>query len=219
VLLSPGVDFRQTLEFSVTVQYDQSLMEYTRIETAGTISSALKLFVAESPGALQITAAAGEPQDVDDVLFYLYFDAIETKAALPVKVELTDVTVSQSAAGVVGYNCSPAVVLYGERVYIDGVCQPLLRLKPKPALEQNSPNPFSAASAQTRINYSVSGKAEMRLEIIDQFGRVLAVLEEGMMEAGSYTTTWIPGDLPSGVYLCVLREGDVIRTRNIIYTR
>lgn len=219
VLLSPGVDFRQTLEYSVTVQYDQTLMEYTRIETEGTMSSALKLFVAESPGALQITASAGEPKDINDVLFYLYFDAIETKDALPVRVELTDVTVSQSAAGVVGYNCMPTVMLYGERVYIDGVCKPLLRLKPKPALEQNSPNPFNSASAQTRINYSVSGKAAMRLEIIDQFGRVLAVLEEGSKDAGSYTATWTPGDLPSGVYLCVLREGDVIRTRNIIYTR
>jgi VWFA-related protein len=219
VLLSPGVDFRQTLEYSVTVQYDQSLMEYTRIETAGTISSALKLFVADSPGVLQITASSGEPQDVDDVLFYLYFDAIETKAAVPVRVELSDASVSQSAAGVVGYNCSPTVFLYGERVFIDGICQPLLRLKPKPALEQNSPNPFSSASAQTRINYSVSGKAEMRLEIIDQFGRVQAVLDEGMKEAGAYSAAWIPGDLPSGVYLCVLREGDVVRTRNIIYTR
>ena len=59
----------------------------------------------------------------------------------------------------------------------------------------------------------------MRLEIVDQFGRVVAVLEEGLKQAGSYTATWTPDGQPSGVYLCVLREGEVVRTRNIVYTR
>jgi VWFA-related protein len=219
VMLTPNVDFRQSLEYRISLNYDQTLVQFDHFETAGTISEKMSIVVTDNPGVLQITASPGVPHDTSNVLFYVYFKAIETKQALPVRVEIADVFIAQSAIGLVGYNCLPEITLYGERVFIDGVCSPLLRLRPNPALQQNHPNPFTAEVQQTRISYTVSGLAPMRLEIIDQFGRVLTVLEEGMKAAGSYTTTWTPAGVPSGVYLCVLREGNVVRTRNIVFTR
>jgi hypothetical protein len=60
----------------------------------------------------------------------------------------------------------------------------------------------------------------VRLEVLDQFGRVVAVLADGELPAGSYSAIWTPeADAPSGVYHCVLREGSTVRTRNIVYTR
>ncbi|MDX9759827.1 MAG: VWA domain-containing protein [Bacteroidota bacterium] len=219
VTLTPGVDPRQTLEYSVTMDYDATLMQYIGIETESTVSALLSVTVDEQPGQLTITAAPGIPSGDHDVLFHLLFEAIETKSALPVRVELTAADIAQSAPGVVGYLCEPVVTLHGGRVFIDGVCEPLLRLRPRPTLDANSPNPVTGAAAHTRIRYTVSGLAAIQLEIIDQFGRRVALLDEGNREAGSYTATWIPADLPSGVYLCVLREGESIRTRKIVYTR
>lgn len=219
VRLTPGVDLRQTLEYSVTVEYDATRMQYVGIETNSTVSAQLDVTVAEQPGVLTIAAEAGIPSGDEDILFSLLFEAIETKSALPVRLDLTSARLAQSAAGVVGYDCVPLVTLHGGRVFIDGVCDPLLRLRPRPTLEANSPNPVTGAAAHTRIRYTLSGVAPMQLEIIDQFGRRVALLAEGDMDAGSYSAIWTPTDLPSGVYLCVLREGEIIRTRNIIYTR
>ncbi|MBE0644318.1 MAG: VWA domain-containing protein [Bacteroidetes bacterium] len=219
VMLTPGVDFRQSLEYSLTLNYDQTLVTFDHIDISGTMSQEMKLNVAEFPGSLRISVPPGVPRDTSDVLFYVFFKAIETKDARLVEVSISDVSVAQSAIGLVGYNCIPAVSLYGDRMYIDGVCTPLLRLRPKPSLEQNRPNPITSGTQQTRISYTVTGIAPMQLEILDQFGRVVEVLESGLKDAGTYTATWNPTGIPSGVYLCVLREGEVVRTRNIVYTR
>ncbi|MFZ1729973.1 MAG: VWA domain-containing protein [Bacteroidota bacterium] len=219
VMLTPGVDFRQTLEYRLSLNYDATRVEFDHLDIAGTISKQLKLVITDNPGVLQITAPPGIPSDTSEVLFYVYFKAIETKEALAVQVSISDVFVAQSANGVVGYNCLPEIMLYGERVFIDGVCSPLLRLRPNPSLQQNHPNPFTADGQQTRIGYTVTGLAPMSLEILDQFGRVVAVLEEGLKPAGAYTATWNPDGLPSGVYHCILREGEVVKTRNIVFTR
>jgi hypothetical protein len=219
IMLTPGVDFRQSLQYGMKMNFDNTLLAFDHIETAGTISQMLDVRATADQGVLEITAQAGVPLDTSDVLLYVYFSAIQTKSALPVRLQLEDVTVAQSAIGLVGYNCLPEITLYGERVFIDGLCNPLLRLRPNPALAQNHPNPFTSRGQQTRFSYTVSGIAPMRLEILDRFGRVLAVLDEGLKPAGTYSVTWNPGDLPSGVYLCVLREGEVMRSRNVVYTR
>lgn len=219
IMLTPGVDFRQSLGYTLRLHFDDALVTFDHIETAGTISRLLDVDASAAQGVLDVIAQPGVPSDTSDVLLYVFFSAVQTKSALLVQLRLEDVTVAQSAIGLVGYNCLPEVTLYGERVFIDGPCDPLLRLRPNPSLQQNHPNPFTSRGQQTSFSYTVTGIAPMRLEILDQFGRVQAVLDEGLKPAGAYTATWYPGDIPSGVYLCVLREGEVLRTRNVVYTR
>lgn len=220
VTLTPGVDLRQTLEYSFALNYDPALLSFMRFETEGTISSELKVSISEQPGLITVNASSGMPTAGDGVLLYFYFQAIETRDAMPVPVWLDEVSVAQSSAGSSVFRCIPQVTLFGGHVFVDGICRPLLRLRPRPVLEQNAPNPFTATTGQTRIGYSVTGLAPMRLEVLDQFGRVVALLEDGWKERGTYSTTWTPpADAPSGVYLCVLREGDTVKTRNIVYTR
>lgn len=218
--LTPSVDLRQTLEYSFTLNYDPALFSFLRFETEGTISSELKLVISEQPGRIVVSASPGMPVVADGVLLYLYFQAIQARDAMPVPVWLEEVSVAQSTGGSSVFRCLPQVSLSGGHVFLDGICRPLLRLRPRPVLGQNAPNPFTATTGQTRIEYSVTGLAPMRLEVLDQFGRVVALLEEGWKDEGTYSATWTPPvEAPSGVYHCVLREGDTVKTRNIVYTR
>ena len=220
VTLAPGVDTRQTLEFAFTVRYDPALLTFLHIENEATIAAGLKIFVTEQPGIVVITSEAGMPLMAGGVLLQLFFQAMETKDAMPVSIWIEDVSVVQSTGGSAVFHCEPQVTLYGERVFVDGICRPLLRLRPGVVLAQNAPNPFTAAQGQTRIGYRVTGTAPVRLEILDQFGRVVSVLAEGEKPAGSYEAIWTPpSSTPSGVYHCVLREGETVKTRNIVFAR
>lgn len=220
IMLTPGLDYRQSLELSLRVLYDRTLLRYVGIDVKGTITEQLELTVDEKDGELHITSLPGIPAETDGVLLYLLFSAVDTKSAIPAMVKLSEASVKQSALDVAGFNCLPEVSLHGGRVFIDGLCDPLLRLRPRPLLEANHPNPISMTQQQTLITYTVTGRAQMRLEIRDQFGRVQAVLEDGWKDAGTYSVLWAPSPaLPNGLYFCVLQEGDQVRTRNIVVAR
>ncbi|MBI5648064.1 MAG: T9SS type A sorting domain-containing protein [Ignavibacteriae bacterium] len=87
---------------------------------------------------------------------------------------------------------------------------PALRLS-SPTLEQNAPNPFSAS---TVIRYSLPQRASVTLAVYDALGRRVAVLVEGVLEAGQYHSAWDAVQLPSGMYHIRLTAGNtsVVRT-------
>lgn len=60
------------------------------------------------------------------------------------------------------------------------------------------PNP-----GRDRINCSfrLSKTGNIRIDVLDVTGKVVASLTEGMMNAGVHTHTWIPGNVPAGMYL------------------
>jgi uncharacterized repeat protein (TIGR02543 family) len=64
-------------------------------------------------------------------------------------------------------------------------------------LAQNYPNPFNPS---TIIDYQISEASRITLKIYDILGREVAVLADGMKEAGYYTTTFNASRLASGVY-------------------
>ena len=70
-------------------------------------------------------------------------------------------------------------------------------------LEQNFPNPFNSG---TVIEYALPTNAEIRLSVYDVRGSRVAVLEEGIKPAGSYSMGWNGTDdhgraTASGVYV------------------
>ncbi|MBR9978727.1 MAG: T9SS type A sorting domain-containing protein, partial [Bacteroidetes bacterium] len=220
IMVTPGLDYRQSLELSLRVQYDRTLLRYIGIDVKGTITEQLEVAVDRKEGELHITSPPGIPADTDGVLLFLLFSAVDTKSALPAMIKLSEVSVKQSALFGDGFDCLPEVSLHGGRVFIDGLCDPLLRLRPQLSLEANRPNPISMTDQQTLITYTITGRAPIRLEIHDQFGRVQAVLEEGWKDAGTYSVFWAPSrSLPNGLYFCVLLEGGQVRTRNIVLAR
>jgi len=72
-------------------------------------------------------------------------------------------------------------------------------------LEQNYPNPFNPS---TTIKYSVSGVAQVRLEIFDIVGQKVATLVDGQVAAGNHSVVFDASNLPTGTYIYLLSVGE-----------
>ena len=65
-----------------------------------------------------------------------------------------------------------------------------------------SPNPFSSSLS---VSYSLPESMQTTLSVYDITGRMVGELEDGMLDAGEYTSTWDSGEFPSGCYVVMLR--------------
>ncbi len=84
------------------------------------------------------------------------------------------------------------------------------------ALDQNYPNPFNPV---TRIRFSVGARGPVTLAVYDLLGREVAVLAEGMMDAGSYSVPFDASRFASGLYLYRLRSGAYVSTKKMVLVR
>jgi streptogramin lyase len=78
-------------------------------------------------------------------------------------------------------------------------------------LHDNFPNPFNPT---TEIRFDLKKNADLKLSIFDIRGRLVSVLVNMNMKAGSHQITWNGRDrqgrlMPSGVYIYQLQAGDV----------
>ena len=219
LLLESRIDFNQSLSYSVTVDYDASMFTYQGFSTAGSISEQLDVSVISAGGQIDVRAAEGMPTDTGSVLLVLQFLTGMHRMAQPVAFHLRSASMRQRGMDIISADCVLDITLLGERLYTDGLCIPLLRRKPGLRLSQNRPNPVSANGGKTAFDFSVTGGAPVRMEIVDEFGRRRALLVDGFLSKGRHTAVWHPNDLPSGVYLCILREGEEIRSRKVILTK
>jgi hypothetical protein len=63
---------------------------------------------------------------------------------------------------------------------------------------ESYPNPFNPS---TVIRFSLPAAGVVKLRVFDTLGRVVAVLAEGMYEAGVHEATFDASRLPSGMYI------------------
>lgn len=80
-------------------------------------------------------------------------------------------------------------------------------------LRQNYPNPFNS---RTRISFDLTRESPTRLEVFDILGRSVAVLIDQAMGPGSFTCTFEPLMLPSGVYIYRLSSAGSSQNRTLI---
>jgi|WetSurMetagenome_2_1015567.scaffolds.fasta_scaffold19941_2 photosystem II stability/assembly factor-like uncharacterized protein len=80
-------------------------------------------------------------------------------------------------------------------------------------LEQNYPNPFNP---MTKIQYSIPQNVFVILSVYNSLGEKVALLEEGMKEAGFYTSNFNGSNLPSGIYFYTLSTDKFISTKKMI---
>jgi len=66
------------------------------------------------------------------------------------------------------------------------------------ALGQNYPNPFNPS---TTIRFALPMETRVTLRVYDMLGREVALLVDGVREAGTYETTWNATGFASGIYL------------------
>jgi len=81
------------------------------------------------------------------------------------------------------------------------------------SLSQNYPNPFNPV---TKIVYELSSEVKVTLTIFDILGREVAVLEDGVQEAGVKTVEFNAAGLPSGVYFYRLKAGNYTAVRKLM---
>jgi len=84
------------------------------------------------------------------------------------------------------------------------------------ALFQNYPNPFSD---RTLSKYAVAKAGPVCMEVYDLAGVLVKTVVNGHRTPGVYRVMWEEMDLPSGVYFCRLRAGEVSRTRKMVVAK
>jgi len=88
-------------------------------------------------------------------------------------------------------------------------------------LAPNEPNPFSLG---TTFRYTLPRSGSVRLAIYDVQGRLVDVLVDRHMDAGSYDEVWAGRDtndrpVASGIYFAGLTMGDQTSSRKIVLMR
>lgn len=78
------------------------------------------------------------------------------------------------------------------------------------------PNPVRG---QAVVPFSLAAPGDVRLVLVDVLGREVAVLAEGMREAGDHRAALSAGRLASGVYVLVLESGTQRATRRVTVVR
>ena len=81
----------------------------------------------------------------------------------------------------------------------------------------NYPNPFNPG---TVIEYRVpDGRHEVRLDVVDAYGRVVRTLVDDVRPGGVYRQSFDADGLPSGTYIARLRSGAVIRMHRMVMVK
>ena len=79
-----------------------------------------------------------------------------------------------------------------------------------------APNPFSQ---ETTIRYTLASPSHVKLSVFDLFGRNVATLVDGEMEAGEQEFVFPRKNLSSGVYTCVVTSNGKIRDTKMLIVR
>jgi hypothetical protein len=84
-------------------------------------------------------------------------------------------------------------------------------------LSQNAPNPVNY---RTSISFELTETTDYKVEVIDMYGRLIKVLDEGNKPAGTYKTEWYADDtngdaVVNGTYLYRLTAGDKVITNKM----
>jgi hypothetical protein len=83
-------------------------------------------------------------------------------------------------------------------------------------LYPNYPNPFNPS---TTIGYILASRAPVLLSVYNALGQQVAELVNSVEEPGIHTVTFNAGGLASGVYLCRLQVGTLVRARKLVLLR
>lgn len=81
------------------------------------------------------------------------------------------------------------------------------------ALRQNYPNPFNPS---TVLEYTLPSRQHTTLTVHDALGRTVAVLADGMMDAGTHSTRFDAAGLSAGVYVARLTVNGQMLTRSML---
>jgi hypothetical protein len=79
-------------------------------------------------------------------------------------------------------------------------------------LNQNYPNPFNPA---TRISFGIPEKSNVTLRVYNSIGEEVAIIANGIFEAGTYSFNFDASGLPSGNYIYLLQTGNNVISKKM----
>ncbi|MBX2990433.1 MAG: T9SS type A sorting domain-containing protein [Bacteroidetes bacterium] len=80
-------------------------------------------------------------------------------------------------------------------------------------LSQNYPNPFNPS---TTIKFAIPLKEHVTLKIYNTIGQLVATLQDGELNAGSFEATWNASNMASGVYFYRLQAGNFSQAKKLV---
>jgi hypothetical protein len=83
-------------------------------------------------------------------------------------------------------------------------------------LAQNYPNPFNPS---TRISFALPNSGYTTLRIYDALGNQVAEILNDDLPAGKFTINFDASDLSSGMYIYILRSGDVMMSKKMVLVK
>lgn len=83
-------------------------------------------------------------------------------------------------------------------------------------LSQNYPNPFNPS---TTIKFSLPVQTQLRINLYNMLGELVATVAEGMYEAGYYNIEFDAAGLSSGTYIYRLESNNFTETKKMILIR
>jgi hypothetical protein len=83
-------------------------------------------------------------------------------------------------------------------------------------LSQKYPNPFNPV---TSFEFQVPSLGPVKVSVFDMLGREVATLVNGDLAPGRYITRWDASSMPSGIYLCRLRAGSFVSTKQMVFLK
>jgi uncharacterized protein (DUF362 family) len=81
---------------------------------------------------------------------------------------------------------------------------------------QNFPNPFNPS---TSIKYSISRPEHVSIQVYNVAGQRIEALLDARVGAGIHEVHWVPKNLSSGVYFCVMRAAGFSDAKKLIYQK
>jgi len=127
-----------------------------------------------------------------------------------------DAEILVGAPGYPDYQTNTGKVYIYSLQPLDGVSDRDARLPMGVGLVQNYPNPFNPS---TMIEYELTRRGYVQLDVFDVLGRKVATLVDGKQEPGEHTVKWDASRVPSGVYFYRLAAGDFVRTEKMVLMR
>ena len=91
------------------------------------------------------------------------------------------------------------------------------KLSPLPFnLGGNFPNPFSD---NTSIPFQIQKAGHVYIEVINEVGKVVEILENRPLHPGNHMITWNSSNHPAGLYLCRMQFGGMLKSGKMLLIR
>jgi len=116
-----------------------------------------------------------------------------------------------------GTNQLSEIEVVGDGAHLVSVHSQQVSTNPeKYQLCQNFPNPFNPS---TSIRYYVAQAGQVSIHIYNVMGQKIETLVETNVSAGDHELHWVPKNLASGVYYCVMHAGTFSSTKKLVYQK